>query len=478
MKDLIWIFLGYSRPDEAKAQDIYERLSKEGFKPWTDIQDVLPGEDMSARVRGAIYNADIFLVCLSYNSIDGRGNLKQDLNEQLNYHLQEGQAKAFLIPVRLEECPMPKSLESLEFVDLFKQDGWAHLLESISSVIMRRRDIEDAWTNLYADLDISETKTEEALAKPSFIEENEEGPLEGPTDPSSAEAWEVDLRKLIGGHRESSLIHLDSVEEYVESHLEEAADSEMAAQAFHEALEKLVQRWQPSSLRDKFNVSYLLDLIGAYTPPGGFVKVIALIHSQRYYDSNVSHEDFLSSGPDLLFKSLVVLENYYIVAPKAPEDSSASYVTYIALLKEELWNPRHSGYALKRLIELRVIDLKSDNIRLFIERTPGILKELVNLMLNPNHRTDAEDDLTRVFIYCFNIGDEAIWEFERAVIQCGGKVEQSNEEQRPIRIIFGEQEFYLSLSKSVLYKYQAMRWKRADREGFSRIGELANSTSG
>src|SRR4051812_16666254 len=120
MKERVWVFIGYSSPDEGKVEDLYHRLSAEGFRPWADGRDLLPGDDPSARMRAAVRSADFFLACLSSNSVDERGNPEPKLNEQLNLHLQSTQTKAFLIPVRLEECPVPRSINSLESVDLFE----------------------------------------------------------------------------------------------------------------------------------------------------------------------------------------------------------------------------------------------------------------------------------------------------------------------------------------------------------------------
>ena len=461
MKETVWIFIGYSRPDEAKVYNLYDQFSHEGFKPWLDSRDILPGEDWVTRVRAAIRGADFFILCLSNNSVKENGSLESALSEQLNLHLKETQTKAYLIPVRLEECPVPKMLDSFGAVDLFKEDGWLGLLESINTVVRRRKGIRETWANLFSNVDITDADITDVSSKQSQFEEES---LDGPGDPLSVSAWGIDLRKLIGGYREHALLHLGSVEEYVEVNLEEAIDSEGAAHAFHEALEKLVQTWQPSVADDQFNIALLLDLIAAYTPVGGFNKVVELIRRIRYFEDTPSYEDIIASRDDLLLKAFVVLESYYRVAPKSPEDSSPAYKTYVDLLRGELLNSKRRGYALRRLIELKVIELKSNEIKLFIEKTPSVLRELVNLMLDPNRRIEAEDDLTRVFALCLSIGDEAVWEFVQAVSLCGGKFESLSEEY--IYIYYRDQELRLNLSREALYKYQGMRLKRTEREWF------------
>jgi hypothetical protein len=476
MKERVWVFIGYSSPDEEKVEELYHQLSAAGFRPWSDGHDLLPGDEASVRVRAAVRGADFFLACLSNNSVDERGNAEPKLNEQLNLHLQGTQTKAFLIPVRLEECRVPKSIDSLEHVDLFKDNGWPHLLESINTVVGRRNEVEDAWAKLMSESDVSDAYPTGTLAELTSGGD-EEGPLDGPADKSSIFSWGVDLRRLISGQRELSLINLGGVEEYIEMNLEEADDRETAKQAFDEALGKLVQTWQPSVLDDGHNIAYLLDLIKIFTPPGGFVKVVEFIQRIRQFAYTPGREDMVAANHGLLRNALGALESYCRVPPVTPEDRSPAYETYLDLLREGLRNPQHNGYALKRLIELKVISLKSVEIKQLIEKRPAILIELVNLLLDPNRRSDAEDNLTNVLTYCLNIGDDVVWEFEQAIAQCGGEIEDSNEEERPIRIIYGGEELQLNLSDSdkALYKFQQMRWRRTDKEGFDRLAELTNA---
>lgn len=474
MREQVWIFIGYSSPDEEKVEELYHQLSAAGFRPWACGHDLLPGDDPLVRVRAAVRSADFFLACLSNNSVDESGNPEPRLNEQLNLHLQGTQTKAFLIPVRLEDCRIPRSIDSLEPIDLFKDNSWPHLLDTINTVVGRRNEIEDAWSSLISNLDISDVYLAGTLAEPPTIEE-EEGPLDGPSDKCSVFSWGVDLRRLISGQREFSLLNLGGVEEYVEMNLEEAEDRETAKQAFDDALEKLVQTWQPSVLNDGHNITYLLDLIRIFTPQGGFVKVVEFIQRLRHFAFTPAHDDMIATDDVLLRNALGALESYCRIPPIAPVDRSAAYETYLDLLREELQSPQHSGYALKRLIELKVIDVKSNQIKQLIEKRPVILKDLVNLMLDPNRRSEAADNLTNILTYCLNIGDEVVWEFVRAITQCGGEIADSNEEERPIRIIYGGEEFPLSLSDEALYRFQQVRWRRTDQEGFNRISELSNA---
>lgn len=473
MREQRWIFIGYSSADEERVEEIYRRLFAAGFRPWAYGRDLLPGDELPARLRAAVSSADFFLACLSNNSVGETGAPEPRLSEQLNLHLQATHAKAFLIPVRLEECPVPVGLHDLEVVDLFREGGWTHLLELITTVAGRRKEAEEAWAGLFseADGDAADAVDTPAATSPEEDDE-EEGGADGPADRHSAHSWQADLRRLISGGRGATLERLGGVEEYVEMNLEEADDRDAAKQAFDEALEKLVQTWRPSTLSEE-DAPLLLDLIRLYTPPGGFVKVVTFIQRLKLFADAPGGGD-AAGGGDVFRNALGVLESYYGAAPPPPEDASAAYKTYLDLLREELLSPANSGYAARRLIELKVLEPKSEEIRRLIETSPLGVGDLVNLLLNLNHHAYAEEGLTTVLTYCVNAGDEAVLEFQRAVARCGGKIKDSGADDRPIHVVYGREERRLRLPTTTLYKYQQLRWRQAEQEGLSRLKEMAN----
>jgi hypothetical protein len=45
MKAMPTLYLSYAHEDEKKVQELYDRLSVAGFKPWMVSRDVQPGAD-------------------------------------------------------------------------------------------------------------------------------------------------------------------------------------------------------------------------------------------------------------------------------------------------------------------------------------------------------------------------------------------------------------------------------------------------
>ena len=138
MKATAQIFLSYAREDEKKVENLYQKLSDAGFKPWMDKKDILPGEQWKPRIPQAIQRSDFFLVCLSANSVDKRGWIQKEIKKALDIWQEMLDSDIYLIPVRLEDCRVPERLSDFQWVNLFKEDGWTRLVEAIRVGLERR----------------------------------------------------------------------------------------------------------------------------------------------------------------------------------------------------------------------------------------------------------------------------------------------------------------------------------------------------
>ena len=80
----VQIFLSYAREDKEQVENLYQRLSSTGLKPWMDTKDILPGEIWETCIRRAVRNSDFFLACLSTNSVGKRGFVQKEIRDALN----------------------------------------------------------------------------------------------------------------------------------------------------------------------------------------------------------------------------------------------------------------------------------------------------------------------------------------------------------------------------------------------------------
>jgi DNA-binding NarL/FixJ family response regulator len=133
------IFLSYARSDNEEVRPIYQRLLDEGFKPWRDLEDILPGEKWQQSINEAIKRSDIFLACLTRNSVDRRGFIQKEIRMALDICDGMLDNDIYFIPVMLEECPIPERLRVFQAVRLFEPDGWQQFTKAIQEGIFRRK---------------------------------------------------------------------------------------------------------------------------------------------------------------------------------------------------------------------------------------------------------------------------------------------------------------------------------------------------
>jgi len=143
VKAPVQIFLSYARPDEEEVENLYQKLSNKGFKPWMDKRDILPGERWPSSIQEAIRRSDFFLACLSKNSVDKRGWIQREIREALDILQGMLDSDIYLIPVRLEACEVLERLRDFQWVNLFEENGWARLMKAIQIGIKRRKESAD-----------------------------------------------------------------------------------------------------------------------------------------------------------------------------------------------------------------------------------------------------------------------------------------------------------------------------------------------
>jgi len=116
-------FVSYAREDKAKVRRLCASLRRRGFRPWLDVDDILPGQIWKDTLLSAIRNAEFFVACLSTKSVAKRGVIQEEIREALAIWQQKLPEDIYLIPVRLESCDVPSLLTRFQWVDLFEKRG-------------------------------------------------------------------------------------------------------------------------------------------------------------------------------------------------------------------------------------------------------------------------------------------------------------------------------------------------------------------
>jgi hypothetical protein len=122
------VFLCHSSHDKPAVRGLYQRLKNEGWiDPWLDGK-TLSGQDWDLEIEKAVEAADAVIVFLSNNSVTKEGYIQRELRFVLRIADFKPEGTVFVIPVRLEDCPMPRRLSMWQYVDYYSKNrkNWAY----------------------------------------------------------------------------------------------------------------------------------------------------------------------------------------------------------------------------------------------------------------------------------------------------------------------------------------------------------------
>jgi formylglycine-generating enzyme required for sulfatase activity len=125
------IFLCHSSADKPTVRDLYRRLTADGFSPWLNEENLLPGQEWEREIPRAVRAADVVIVCLSRGSITKAGYVQKEIKFALDVADEQPDGTIFLIPLKLEECDVPERLSRWQWVNQFEANGYARLVRSM-----------------------------------------------------------------------------------------------------------------------------------------------------------------------------------------------------------------------------------------------------------------------------------------------------------------------------------------------------------
>ena len=139
------VFLCHAHVDKDAAKSLHDRLVQDGVDAWLDKEKLFAGANWEFEIRKAVRDCDIFVVCVS-KQFTQRLRRKNFAQTEVGIALNEAELKPkdqiYIIPVRLENCAVPKSLQRWHWVDLFEPDGYQRLIRSLNKRIEELRDVE------------------------------------------------------------------------------------------------------------------------------------------------------------------------------------------------------------------------------------------------------------------------------------------------------------------------------------------------
>ncbi|MBC8029609.1 MAG: toll/interleukin-1 receptor domain-containing protein [Pyrinomonadaceae bacterium] len=125
------VFLCHSSDDKDAIRGLYHRLSGDGYSPWLDEENLLPGQEWEDEIPRAVRQSDIVIVCLSPRSISKTGYVQKEIKFALDVADQQPQGTIFIIPLKLEPCDVPGRLVRWHWVNLFEEKGYEKLKRAL-----------------------------------------------------------------------------------------------------------------------------------------------------------------------------------------------------------------------------------------------------------------------------------------------------------------------------------------------------------
>lgn len=126
------VFIIHAREDVDSALEIAHKLKEEGFNPWLDIIDILPGQRWEKAVQHALEESAIALFLSSENTTNSDGYFNKEIQYVMSSFRVRNELDSPVIPVRLDDSELPDELVGIQWIDYSPQgtDKLTHALQS------------------------------------------------------------------------------------------------------------------------------------------------------------------------------------------------------------------------------------------------------------------------------------------------------------------------------------------------------------
>ena len=141
MKRKLRVFLCHASQDKPVVRDLYQRLKSETWiDPWLDEEKLLPGQDWNLEIEKAVESSDAVIACVSNTSVAKEGYVQKELRQVLNIALEKLEGAIFVLPVKLDDCPLPRQLRDKQALNYFPVSQQAAAYDKLKTSLKIRKD--------------------------------------------------------------------------------------------------------------------------------------------------------------------------------------------------------------------------------------------------------------------------------------------------------------------------------------------------
>lgn len=137
MDSTFQVFISYAKPDREAAGELYDWLKQNGFDSWIDFKKIKGGQNWDFEIKRALDRSGIIVILWSKNSRDRRGYIQRELRISLDKYQEKLIDDIFIIPVILDESPIPDQLKGIQALFAIQSGFKEALSDAIAHQIER-----------------------------------------------------------------------------------------------------------------------------------------------------------------------------------------------------------------------------------------------------------------------------------------------------------------------------------------------------
>ena len=135
------VFLCHASQDKPIVRELYQRLLLEPWiDPWLDEERLLSGQDWNLEIEKAVESSDAVIVLASTDSVSKEGYVQKELRQVLRIAEEKLEGAIFILPVRLDNCGIPRQLKDIQFLDYFPESKRDTAYEKLKVSLKLRKD--------------------------------------------------------------------------------------------------------------------------------------------------------------------------------------------------------------------------------------------------------------------------------------------------------------------------------------------------
>ncbi|MEO5370080.1 MAG: toll/interleukin-1 receptor domain-containing protein [Magnetococcus sp. DMHC-1] len=137
------VFISYAHEDLLTAKKIVESVRNAGLNPWLDVEQIVPGQNIMATIEHALEECSSAVVFLSKNSVNS-DHLKREIAFAIKLFKSRGDVDIPIIPVRLDDTPVPDILKHIQWADMRSPDAEKQILRGLSRLTGLQLNLENS----------------------------------------------------------------------------------------------------------------------------------------------------------------------------------------------------------------------------------------------------------------------------------------------------------------------------------------------